>query len=637
MDATGWLYGKVLDRALGRVAGVLRGSGAQSLYRAAEQWASALPSELEVKGGALATLLDPPTDQPAGPVTTALRERTQRNEIPSRNEWTEALLERWKQVGAELGNEATSFFSAPQSVVRPHLEALATCYHQALAAEHPAANAEVLARLDRLLEHEAPRDATAPELSSHLREARSLLSQGRPTEALSCLDAASKTSPDDRDLLLHRSSALVQLERLPEALRDNERAVELAPGESRPLAMAANLQLRLQRYQEAFDLANEALRHDPDDSYARVNQAAALTALGRPAEALEVLRELASIEPESLDVVLATSSALGYLCRTDSEQRRRRHAQESLDWAEKAIRIDPRRAEAWCGKSAALGYLGEHEEELAAAEEAIALDPKLADAYLNKGCALAALGDRSGAYAAFDRATELRPGHADTYYDRANTLAEAGDHEAAILVYDRALEIDPSHGAAHFNRGNSLADLDRHVEALESYDHAARLNPDLFKVHYNRGMALMQCSRFEEAAAAFDRVIELEPDDYNAYVARGHALRRAGRATEAIASYRESLTLHPRNSGVRAILQRMTGKVDAADESGTPYERCVVHVGEYPPFEIDVPPADVSPGDEFRLTLPRRDFSGTYRVVRTGEQDEGRVLHLFCRAASDAT
>ena len=75
----------------------------------------------------------------------------------------------------------------------------------------------------------------------------------------------------------------------------------------------------------------------------------------------------------------------------------------------RAIEIDPTRADGYVGRANTLNTLGRYEESLKDYDIAIEIDPKLANAYVNRGSAYSHLGQYKKAIADYEKGLELDP------------------------------------------------------------------------------------------------------------------------------------------------------------------------------------------------------------------------------------
>jgi tetratricopeptide (TPR) repeat protein len=79
----------------------------------------------------------------------------------------------------------------------------------------------------------------------------------------------------------------------------------------------------------------------------------------------------------------------------------------ALEWANKAIQIDPNDAITWYNKGVALDNLCRYDEAIKSYDRAIQIDPNYADPWYNKGVTLGKLGRSDEAKQYFTKARQL--------------------------------------------------------------------------------------------------------------------------------------------------------------------------------------------------------------------------------------
>ena len=231
-----------------------------------------------------------------------------------------------------------------------------------------------------------------------------------------------------------------------------------------------------------------------------------------------------------------------------------------------AIRLDPRYALAFAGRSLALSnYAGEYvngagirefyAKSEADAREALRLAPELAEAYL--------------ALARFLGSTPLDFIHASEAYERAMALAPG---DAEVLA-----------GSGVF------AVLMGRVDAgLAAVRHAVALDPLNPQSHESLGEALFWARRYQQAVAAFGEVTSLEPDFKRAYGFRGVAyyllddLRSAASSCEAKRDHWSSmwcLSLTYQKLGRQVDAEAELKKFQAAFGDAAAYQCATIYAG----------------------------------------------------------
>lgn len=137
-------------------------------------------------------------------------------------------------------------------------------------------------------------------------------------------------------------------------------------------------------------------------------------------------------------------------------------------------------------------------------ERAIALQPKRAEPYFKRANALRSLGRLEEALAGYDRAIEQQANYAHAYCNRGVVLQRLGRMEAALESYDRAIDLDATDFMVHYNRALLAQGCSRWSDALASYDRAIELNPQFADAQYNRSMAQLFLGDFESGWRGYE-------------------------------------------------------------------------------------------------------------------------------------
>jgi len=83
--------------------------------------------------------------------------------------------------------------------------------------------------------------------------------------------------------------------------------------------------------------------------------------------------------------------------------------EKALEDFNRAIEIDPTRADGYVGRANTLNTLGRYQEALKDYDKAIEIDPQLANAYVNRGSAYSHLEQYQKAIADYEKGLELDP------------------------------------------------------------------------------------------------------------------------------------------------------------------------------------------------------------------------------------
>jgi tetratricopeptide (TPR) repeat protein len=115
-----------------------------------------------------------------------------------------------------------------------------------------------------------------------------------------------------------------------------------------------------------------------------------------------------------------------------------------------------------------------------AAEEfrkALRVDPRFADAGYNLGVVLLLEGEPRRAVAIFEQAAGVRPEDASILYGLGKAYLDDGRVADGLATFDRALAVDPDHEDALFARAVSLLRLGRREDAVVALDSYVRRFP----------------------------------------------------------------------------------------------------------------------------------------------------------------
>jgi tetratricopeptide (TPR) repeat protein len=106
---------------------------------------------------------------------------------------------------------------------------------------------------------------------------------------------------------------------------------------------------------------------------------------------------------------------------------RRGDFNRAIESFSKALRLNPRFADALIERSAALLEKGDYDNALADLSEAVYLDPKSARGYYRRGGILGTRGDYAGAIADYDRSLRLDPGQKKVREARERAMARLAE------------------------------------------------------------------------------------------------------------------------------------------------------------------------------------------------------------------
>jgi Flp pilus assembly protein TadD len=300
----------------------------------------------------------------------------------------------------------------------------------------------------------------------------------------------------------------------------------------------------------------EAIKAEPRNGDARLMIGSVPMEEKQASESIEELKEAVLLKPESSEAHNALGEAynnFGYPKAARPE-------------FEKAVKIDPRFAQAQVNLAAVLLQ----DEEAAPAEErlnrAITLIGKTADAayplYLRGKIHLDAR-EPAKAVPGLELAVKLRPDFAEAWSDLGEARRNLLDDAGALEAFQRSVELSPEDSVAQTRYGSKLLEMGNAHEAVPHLQAAVRLDPKNQSALNSLQTALRKNGQTAQADAVGRQLAEVirerDSNDQNLMKAmeandRGTAMDKSGDVRGAIEKYRAALALQPDNAGIRANL-----------------------------------------------------------------------------------
>ncbi len=229
---------------------------------------------------------------------------------------------------------------------------------------------------------------------------------------------------------------------------------------------------------------------------------------------------------------------------------------EAIEYATKAIRIQPNYPEGHYNLGTLLLSAGRNAEAIEQFEMALKQNPRFADAENNLGKAFENEGKLDDAATHLAAAHRLSPHDPEILYNLGSALLEQSKLSEAAGRFSEALRIMPDHADAHGNLGVILMRTGHPAEGTLQFAEKVRLKPKDAGARLNYGQALLDQNKPAEAAAQFAEALRLQPESALGHYRLGLALASQGKSQEAIVQCREALRLQPDFSDARQALEQ---------------------------------------------------------------------------------
>jgi tetratricopeptide (TPR) repeat protein/ADP-heptose:LPS heptosyltransferase len=221
-----------------------------------------------------------------------------------------------------------------------------------------------------------------------------------------------------------------------------------------------------------------------------------------------------------------------------------KHHDHAIEWAARAIRIEPR-ADYISTLGTALLGAGRLEEALRAFDKAVSLEPADAEHWKKLGAVLIDLDRPDEALLSLRHALDLRPHYADAANLSGLILYQKDRFAEALEFFDISVRADPDQADALHMRALMLQKLGRLEESAADGARSAQFDPANADTHNNLGSVLHELDRFQESLACYDRALAVRPDYLVALNNKAHLLADMLRLDDALACYAKSLTIKP--------------------------------------------------------------------------------------------
>ena len=251
--------------------------------------------------------------------------------------------------------------------------------------------------------------------------------------ALTALNSAVQSDPDDVEAYLERGELFTLQGQRDRAFEDLNRAVKLAPKESLGFIERSELYAIAGDTDHALADANHALQLDPASDAAYAARAEAYAANGAWDRAMQDAGAAIRLGPKDI---------AGYLTRSHIYELSGDYV-HALDDADQAVRLEPRSATALnarCWNGAILSRL---DAALDDCNAAVALRPYSAEILDSRAFANLKAGKFDPALADYNAALAVNPRFASSLYGRGLTKQKMGDQAAGKIDIAAAQGIDP--------------------------------------------------------------------------------------------------------------------------------------------------------------------------------------------------
>jgi tetratricopeptide (TPR) repeat protein len=326
---------------------------------------------------------------------------------------------------------------------------------------------------------------------------------------------------------------------------------------------------RIRRFDEeaqaALDQIEAGLAVGSGSAYGESCRAHLLKLKGDHAGALAATYHAAELDPANPQIV-------GTLALYRAEEG---NCDEAERIAEYLTTRWPNYADGWNRLGIVLTRAGKLSDAVGAVEKAIAIEPRKAEFHKHIVSLLARSGQIDRAIRLLWRAIALIPDQQDLYLELSCLCAQAGDLDAALISAREAVELDSANAPLHAHLGDILARRNDLVGAINALREATRIAPE--NPDFARGLAhiLGQIGQNEAPRIQTPPSISSGPADVHLRHVLAQDLVRRGELKEAEAVLVEALTIDPAHEGLHTSLIKVLTRSARVDEAEAAARRAV--------------------------------------------------------------
>jgi tetratricopeptide (TPR) repeat protein len=243
---------------------------------------------------------------------------------------------------------------------------------------------------------------------------------------------------DNAGLRLNLALAYYKKGALREAVQQLSTLQDAQPGDTRVATLLADCYARLGQDRQAIAVLTPVEAAHPDDLAVAWLLGSALIRAGHKRDGLERVDRVARQGNRPEAYLLAGQTAL-----------KMNEFERARDFADAALRLNPRLPGADTLRGTVLSYLGDTQGAIAALRKAVEADPNDFDAQVGLGAVLHTERDLDGARQHLQHALQLKPDSTLARYEWARLERTEGHVEAAAKDFERVVHDDPNWAQPH--------------------------------------------------------------------------------------------------------------------------------------------------------------------------------------------
>jgi tetratricopeptide (TPR) repeat protein len=350
---------------------------------------------------------------------------------------------------------------------------------------------------------------------SQLTEAKTLIRQGAPSEAIELLRNVVEAHPHNGEAHLSLGSALSMIPRRSEAIKFLLRGLELRPGFAPGYTTAGIALARLGEQDAALQVFEQAIQLGAKTGDVHFHLALILASKEKFIQAIEHMTKALTFEKNT-----PKKAHLHFLLgKLHAEQN---SLETAVNEFEHSIKLDRARGEVYLALGATQKKLLREDEAHILFEQAVLLDPENPTALYHLALELLRRGDAARAVEHLLKAHKLRPNYQPIVYNLTRALYKSGRKAESSKYRQKLAKMLKANNRARENAFESarlhgeavlLEKSSNYVEALQKYRAVLEFEPLNLVARRNMALVLCRLNRWEEGIEELQEMLRHYPDD----------------------------------------------------------------------------------------------------------------------------
>jgi len=254
---------------------------------------------------------------------------------------------------------------------------------------------------------------------------------------------------------------------------------------------------------------------------------------------------------------------------------------KAIDLFRKAIKLEPDFAPAYAALADSLtqqyGLFNDRKEHLIKASieyanKALSIDPSLAEAYKSLGLSFSYLGKKEEGIKKYEKALMLNENYTEVYINLAMMYLNERNFDRAFNMLQKAVKTNSFSSEAHKELANYYLIKRNYTKAIKEYETAINegfINKhSLFQSYSNIALCFKLEGEPEQAIFYLEKALSVNPDRGITYFELGEIFNNKGNEEKALKYYRDYLKIEPsgkfsiRVKTILKLLEDKKGKIE---------------------------------------------------------------------------